>query len=117
MQYCSVLKNRNIYLNREVIFASQRANNDPSYEAFVLEATANCQINRIGGVMVSVLASSAVDRGFEPCSGQTKDNDIGICRFSIKHSALWRKSKDWLARNQDNLSVCGYLSIRGLLHQ
>ena len=29
--------------------------------------------NRIGGVMVSVLTSSAVDRGFEPRSGQTKD--------------------------------------------
>ena len=29
--------------------------------------------NRIGGVMVSVLTSSAVDRGFEPQSGQTKD--------------------------------------------
>ena len=28
--------------------------------------------NRIGGVMVSVLASSAVTRGFEPRSGQTK---------------------------------------------
>ena len=28
--------------------------------------------NRIGGVIVSVLASSAVDRGFEPRSGQTK---------------------------------------------
>jgi len=29
--------------------------------------------NRIAGVMVSVLASSVVDRGFEPWSGQTKD--------------------------------------------
>ena len=29
--------------------------------------------NRIGGVMVSVLTSSAVDRGFEPRSDQTKD--------------------------------------------
>jgi hypothetical protein len=29
--------------------------------------------NRIGGVMVSVLASSAVDRELEPQSGQTKD--------------------------------------------
>jgi hypothetical protein len=29
--------------------------------------------NRVGGVMASVLASSAVDRGFEPWSGQTKD--------------------------------------------
>ena len=30
-------------------------------------------INCIGGVMVSVLASSAVDRGFEPRSSQTND--------------------------------------------
>jgi hypothetical protein len=29
--------------------------------------------NRIAGVMVSVLASSVVDRGFEPRLGQTKD--------------------------------------------
>ena len=29
--------------------------------------------NHIGGAMVSVLASSAVDRGFEPRSGQIKD--------------------------------------------
>jgi hypothetical protein len=50
-------------------------------------------MNRIGGVMVSVLASSAVDRGFEPWSGQTKDYKIGICCFSAKHAAetdcLW----------------------------
>jgi hypothetical protein len=32
----------------------------------------------IGGVMVSMLASSEVDRGFEPRSGQTKDCKIGI---------------------------------------
>ena len=50
--------------------------------------------------MVSVLASSAVDRGFEPRSGQTKDYKIGICSFSAKHAALMSKSKDWLARNQ-----------------
>jgi hypothetical protein len=50
--------------------------------------------NRIGGVMVSVLASSAVDRGFEPRSGQTKDYKIGICCFSAKHAALRRKNKD-----------------------
>ena len=35
--------------------------------------------NRIGGVMVSVLASSAVDRGYEPQSDQTKDYKLGIC--------------------------------------
>jgi len=42
--------------------------------------------------MVSVLASSAVDRGFEPRSGQTEDYKIGICCFSDKHAALRRKS-------------------------
>jgi hypothetical protein len=48
--------------------------------------------------MVSVLASSVVDRGFEPRSGQTNDYKIGICCFSDKHAALRSKSKDWLAR-------------------
>ena len=59
---------------------------------------------RICGVMVSVLASSAVNRGPECRFGQTKDYKIGICCFSAKHAALKRKSKDWLARNQDNVS-------------
>jgi hypothetical protein len=54
--------------------------------------------------MISVLALSAVDHGFEPRSGQTKDFRIGICCFSTKHAALRRKSKDWLARNQNNVS-------------
>ena len=60
--------------------------------------------NSIGGVMVSMLTSSVIDRGFEPWSGQTKDNKIGICCFSAKHAALRSKSKDWLAQNQDNVS-------------
>jgi hypothetical protein len=38
-------------------------------------------------------------------SGQSKDRKIGICCFSAKHAALRRKSKDWLAWNQDNVSV------------
>jgi hypothetical protein len=46
--------------------------------------------------MISVLALSAVDRGFEPWSGQTKDYKIGICCYLAKHAALRRKSKDWL---------------------
>ena len=73
--------------------------------------------NRIDGVIVSVLASSMVDRGFESRSGQTKDYEIGICLFSAKHAAFRRKSKDWLARNQDNVSKWGDMSIRGLLLQ
>ena len=44
--------------------------------------------NRIGGVMVSVVASSVVDRGFEPQSGQTKGYKIDICYG--KHTALGR---------------------------
>ena len=67
--------------------------------------------------MVSVLASSAVDRGFEPRSDQTKNCKIGICCFSTKHAALWRKSKDGLTRNHDNVSECGDKSISGLLYQ
>jgi hypothetical protein len=66
--------------------------------------------------MVSVLASSAVDRGFEPRSGQTKDYKIGICYFTAMYAALRRKSKDWVVRNQDNVSEWGDMSI-GLLFQ
>jgi len=40
---------------------------------------------------------------------------IGICCFSAKHAALRRKSKDWLVRNQNNVSEWGDMSIRGLL--
>jgi hypothetical protein len=67
--------------------------------------------------MLSVLASSAVARSFELRSGQTKDYKIGICCFSVKHSALRRKSTDWLALNQDNVSEWGDMSICGLLFQ
>ena len=74
-------------------------------------------LNCIGGVMVSMLASCAVNCGFEPQSGQTKDYWIGICCFSAKHTALTRKSKDWLAQNQDNVSEWSNMSNRGLLFQ
>jgi len=43
--------------------------------------------------------------------GQTKDYAIGICCFSAKHAALRRKSKDWLARNQNNVSEWNDMSI------
>jgi hypothetical protein len=50
--------------------------------------------SRIGDVMVSVLAPSTVDGGYE----------IGISCFPAKHAALRRKIKDGLARNHDNVS-------------
>ena len=74
-------------------------------------------LDRIGGVMVIVLASSVIDCGFEPRSGQTKDYDIGICCFSAKHTVLRRKSKDWLARNQNNVSEWSDMHTRRLLFQ
>jgi len=58
-----------------------------------------------------------VDRGFESRSGKTKDYKIGMCCFSAKRASLRRKKKDWLARNQDNVSKWGDMFIRGLLFQ
>jgi hypothetical protein len=49
--------------------------------------------NHIGDVMINVLA--------------IKDYNIGICCFSARHAALRRKSKDWLARNRDNVCPSG----------
>jgi len=74
-------------------------------------------VNRIGGVIVSALASSAVDREFEARSGQTKHYKIGICCFSAKHTSFRKKSKDWLARNQDNVYEWSDMFIRELLFQ
>jgi hypothetical protein len=54
--------------------------------------------------MVTVLASNMVDRGFEPRSGQTKDYKSGMCCFSANPATLRGKNKDWLARNQNNVS-------------
>jgi hypothetical protein len=72
---------------------------------------ANC----IGSVMVRVLASSAIDCGYEPRSGQTKEYTIGICCFSAKNASLRRKNKDWSARNQNNVSEWSDISTRWLL--
>ena len=69
-------------------------------------------INRIGGVMVIVLALSSADRGFKYRSGQAKEYKIGMCCFSAKHAALRRKSKEWLARNQNNVSEWSDISTQ-----
>jgi hypothetical protein len=55
----------------------------------------------MGGVIVSVFVSGAVDRGFKSRSGQIKYMyyNIGICCFPVKYAALKSKSKDGLARN------------------
>ena len=73
--------------------------------------------NRIGGVIVSVLTSSAGDGWFDPWTGQTKDYKIGIWCFSAKHAELRSKSKDWLGQNQNNVSEWSDMSTHGLLFQ
>ena len=73
--------------------------------------------NRIGGVLVSVLAASADDREFLPLSSEIKDYKNGICCFSTKHAALRRQSKDWLALNQNNVSEWSDMSTSRLMFQ
>ena len=69
--------------------------------------------------MVRLLALSVLDCVFKPRPRQTKDYKIGICCFSAKHATLKkeRESKDCLARNQNNVSDWGDMSIHGLLFQ
>jgi len=43
--------------------------------------------HHIGGVMVSMLASSVVDHGFEHLLDHTKDYRIDICCFSPRYTA------------------------------
>ena len=88
-------------------------------------------MNHIGGVIVSVLASSEPHRWFNgKCARielggswvrapiwQNKDYKIGMCCFSARHTALTRKGKDLLARNQYNVSEWGDMSTSGLLLQ
>ena len=58
----------------------------------------------IGGVMVRRTHLECVDRGLELRSGQTKGYVSGTCCFSAKHTTLRRNSKDWSARNQNNVT-------------
>ena len=69
------------------------------------------------GLMVIVLASSAIDCGFELLSCQTKDYENDICCFFAKHAAIRRKSKDWSARNKNKVSEWSDMSTRGWLFQ
>jgi hypothetical protein len=52
-------------------------------------------LNRLGGIMVDVFASSVVDHGFEPRSSQTESYQIltSISCFSDKHTILRSESK------------------------
>ena len=63
-------------------------------------------------INLKIILSSAIDRGFEPWLGQTKDYKFGICCFSAKHIALRRKSR--LVGSESEWSD---MSTHGLLFQ
>jgi hypothetical protein len=50
--------------------------------------------------MGTVLASSVVERGFEPRSGQIKDFKIDMCCFSAKHTALKKEKEQRLGGSE-----------------
>ena len=49
--------------------------------------------------------------------GLTRPTEIGICYFSARHATLRKKSKDWFAWNQNNVSEWSDMSTHGLLFQ
>ena len=67
--------------------------------------------------MVSMLTSSVVCHGFEYRTGQTKTLKLVFAAspLSTKYAALRIKSRDWMARNQDNLSEFNNMSTYRLL--
>ena len=65
------------------------------------------------GVMVSVLPSRVLDCGLKTWSGQTKDLKKLVFVASLLSMQL--KEKEWLARNQDNVSEWSDMSTCRLL--
>ena len=55
-------------------------------------------MKHVGGNMIIVIASSALDRGFDKQSRQTNDYHIGMCCLSAKHTSFRSRSKDCLLR-------------------
>jgi hypothetical protein len=68
---------------------------------------------RIGGVIASEVASSAVDiGGLESTSVPTKDYKTGICGFSANHAALKRKGKDNLPVPYNKFTNLEYKTLK-----
>ena len=85
--------------NRDQFYEDVLGLNHVLWRSYNISLSQVCLPNHTseGSVVVSVLTSSAVDRGFETRSVPTKDYKIGICCFSFKHTTLRRKSKTgWL---------------------
>ena len=73
--------------------------------------------NRIGGVMVSMLASCAVDREFEHRSDQIKDHKIGIFASPLGMQHQGERAKTGWLRIKIMCQKCGNISFPGLLFQ
>ena len=58
-----------------------------------------------------------VDHGFESDHVKTTITMIFVVSPLTLYVSLRRKSKDWLALNQDNVSTWSDISTRGLLFQ
>jgi hypothetical protein len=76
-------------------------------------------IYRIRGELAINYATNPVTSSINMNGSYTlpKGFNIGMCCFSARHASLRRKSKDWLARNQNNVSKWSDMSIRGMLLQ
>ena len=61
--WCNITLNKRMQLNTNIAIIFLQ----------IQEEEAHGRLNRIGGVMVTVLPSSAIDRSFKPRSCQTKD--------------------------------------------
>jgi hypothetical protein len=88
---------KNQYLDKYIPGSTKELGGPQSYCDKGYSRGNNNQKHRIGAVMVSVLTSSAVDRGFEPRSGQTKDYKIGICSSPLSTQHYGERAKiGWL---------------------
>ena len=72
------------------------------------------QTLQCNGIIVNVIVSCEVDRGFDYRLGQIMGYEIIICSFSAKHATVMCKSKDGLAQYQENVSKWSDMSTRGL---
>ena len=93
-------------LIKNLIICKQKVRCFTNIVSFILWFTASVVL-----MVSSVLVSSAVDRGFEPRSEETKDYKHFIGCFSAEHTVLRRKNTDWLARNRDIVSVWSIVYI------
>ena len=100
---CSIWWN-SFHLNTFCLFSDKYLKTETIWQMYIMDCIMSKIHSRSGGIMVRVHALSAVDRGFEPRSGQTKNYTIDIYCFSAKHTALRRKIKDWFSPNHANVS-------------